>query len=562
MSTYNAIEPTVIDEDLLRKAVNDQAAPEIADVARREGIDPIDVLSLRLDYKNILKIDNLWMFGNLTKLQLDNNIIEKIEKISFLKNLKWLDLSFNNITKIEGLDGLTQLTDLTLYNNRIAKLENLDELVNLNVLSLGNNQLTVLDNVNYLSKFEHLRVLNLSGNTISKHVNYRNYILAHIRGLRYLDYRLVDDDSVAAAKEQYIDDIIAQEEEDKIVAARKESDKAAKEQADLYEARKPSQIPPNPHPLILLPHPFRTPWQSSHIPGLDTLFTHLFSHDGDFQRFAPIITPDPFHELRDEYGAKVAVVVNELTQFVLKRAADKRDEVDLFAACLRDAQAKIDAECWMACKRFNALKKKHILQIQQSTTASEISSLFGTLRSGVSQLSDTLLGHEMTLVEQFEEVAKEFERNYTETATSITETAASAFARLRELENEFHERLSEAVVAAVDRFIKGDAPAAGERRDERDAGGVALDLVEDELRDIISDKDILVNAINSSHDNRLGKFDHQEDTLVTGVAKDLESIIQKTHEAEVTRNRDRVGEIIAFLDKCNVDIDLAEENAY
>ncbi|KAI8914006.1 hypothetical protein DFJ77DRAFT_465521 [Powellomyces hirtus] len=535
MSTYNAIEPTVIDEDLLRKAVNDQAAPEIADVARREGIDPIDVLSLRLDYKNILKIDNLWMFGNLTKLQLDNNIIEKIEKISFLKNLKWLDLSFNNITKIEGLDGLTQLTDLTLYNNRIAKVENLDDLVNLNVLSLGNNQLTVLDNVNYLSKFEHLRVLNLSGNTISKHVNYRNYILAHIRGLRYLDYRLVDDDSVAAAKEQYIDDIIAQEEEDKIVAARKESDKAAKEHADLYE--------------------------SSHIPGLDTLFTHLFSHDGDFQRFAPIITPDPFHELRDEYGAKVAVVVNELTQFVLKRAKDKRDEVDLFAACLRDAQAKIDAECWMACKRFNAVKKKQILQIQQSTTASEISSLFGTLRSGVSQLSDTLLGHEMTLVEQFEEVAKEFERNYTETATSITETAASAFARLRELENEFHERLSEAVVAAVDRFIKGDAPG-GERRDERDAGGGALDLVEDELRDIISDKDILVNAINSSHDNRLGKFDHQEDTLVTGVAKDLESIIQKTHEAEVTRNRDRVGEIIAFLDKCNVDIDLAEENAY
>lgn len=52
MSTYNTIEPTVIDEDLLRKAVNDQVSLEIADVARREGIDPQDVTSIRLDYKS------------------------------------------------------------------------------------------------------------------------------------------------------------------------------------------------------------------------------------------------------------------------------------------------------------------------------------------------------------------------------------------------------------------------------------------------------------------------------------------------------------------------------
>ncbi|KAJ3159993.1 Dynein regulatory complex subunit 3 [Geranomyces michiganensis] len=533
MSTYNAIEPTVIDEDLLRKAVNDQVAPEIADVARREGIDPVDVTSLlRLDYKNILKIDNLWMFSNLTKLQLDNNIIEKIEKISFLKNLQWLDLSFNNITKIEGLEGLTKLTDLTLFNNRISKLENLDDLVNLNVLSLGNNQLTILENVNYLSKFEDLRVLNLSGNTIAKHANYRNYILAHIRGLRYLDYRLVDDESVAAAKEQYIDDIIAQEEEDKIVAARKESDKTAREQAELYE--------------------------SAHIPGLDSLFHNLFAEDPDFQRFAPIITPDPFHDLADEYGAKVAVVVNELRHFVLKRAAEKKEEQAMFSKCLKEAQGKIDGDCWTACKKFNATKKKQIMQVQQSNTSSEIQTLFSTLRDAVLKLSDYLIAQEMTLVEQFEEVLKEFERNYTEISSTINETAGGAFARLRELENEFHERLSESVVAAVDRFIKGDI--SGDKKDEKD--GLGLDQVEDELRDIISDKDILMNAINSSHDYRLGKFDHQEDVLVTGVAKDLESIIQKTHEAEVTRNRERVCEIIAFLDKAGADIDVAEENAY
>ena len=87
-NAYNSIEPTVIDEDLLKKATNEQVNIEIAEVARKEGIDPLEVVSLRLDYKSkssselksldILKIDNLWSFENLVRLQLDNNIIEKI----------------------------------------------------------------------------------------------------------------------------------------------------------------------------------------------------------------------------------------------------------------------------------------------------------------------------------------------------------------------------------------------------------------------------------------------------------------------------------------------------
>ncbi|KAI8816545.1 uncharacterized protein EV422DRAFT_545674 [Fimicolochytrium jonesii] len=527
MTTYNAPEPTVIDEDLLRKSVNDQAAPEIADVARREGIDFGDVGVLRLDYKNILKIDNLYLFQNLTKLQLDNNIIEKIEKIEFLKNLTWLDLSFNNITKIEGLAGLTKLTDLTLYNNRIARLEGLDDLVNLNVLSVGNNLLTELENVTYLSKFSNLRVLNLSGNTICKLPNFRHYILAHIRGLRYLDYRLVDDESVKAAKEQYIDDIIAQEEEDKIVAARREEERRERELAELYEA--------------------------SHIPSIDTLFPSLFASDPDFLRLEPIITLTPFTELRAEYEGKVMGVLGELKSFVLKRSEERRRECEMFRECLREACRKVDEECWGECKRVGAEKKRTLLALTQSP-AHEIPSLLSALRSSLSALSDTLLTHEMTLVEQFEEVHKEFERNYTELASSVSETAASAFARLRECENEFQERLSEAVQSGADRLIKGEG--AAQRGEE---GGQEI---EEDLRDIISDKDILVNLINSTHDFRLAKFDHQEDTLVSGTARDLEHQLAHNHETELARNRARICEVCAFLEKCAAEVDAAEEGVY
>ena len=118
----------------------------------------------------------------------------------------------------------------------------------------------------------------------------------------------------------------------------------------------------------------------------------------------------------------------------------------------------------------NPQKKKLLLQIQQSTSPPEITTHFTTLRTELSTLSDTLLSSELTLVEQFEEVLKEFERNYTELSSSITEFGATCFARMREIENEFHERLSEAVVVGVDRFIKGDVGEKGE--------------VEDELRDV------------------------------------------------------------------------------
>uniref|UniRef100_A0A8C3XU72 Dynein regulatory complex subunit 3 n=1 Tax=Chelydra serpentina TaxID=8475 RepID=A0A8C3XU72_CHESE len=190
---YDTIEPNVIDEKMLQKAVEEQGPQEeLGQLAKREGIDYKDVIELQLDFRNILKIDNLWQFVNLTKLQLDNNIIEKIEALDSLVHLIWLDLSFNNIEVIEGLEALVQLQDLSLYNNRISKIENLDTLQELQVFSIGNNNLTALENVVYLRKFKNLRTLNLTGNPVCENEQYSLFIAAHLPDLVYLDFRLVD----------------------------------------------------------------------------------------------------------------------------------------------------------------------------------------------------------------------------------------------------------------------------------------------------------------------------------------------------------------------------------
>uniref|UniRef100_A0A8C9TD26 Dynein regulatory complex subunit 3 n=1 Tax=Scleropages formosus TaxID=113540 RepID=A0A8C9TD26_SCLFO len=198
-SVYDTVEPSVVDEEMLQKAVEEQGPQgQAGRIARDEGVQYHEVCQLCLDYRNILKIDHLWQFTSLTKLQLDNNIIEKIEGLERLTNLVWLDLSFNKIEVIEGLDTLVKLEDLSLYHNRISIIENMDSLQKLHVLSLGNNLLRDLDNVVYLRKFKNLRTLNLAGNPLCKESNYKVFIAAHFPELVYLDFRILDKQTVSS----------------------------------------------------------------------------------------------------------------------------------------------------------------------------------------------------------------------------------------------------------------------------------------------------------------------------------------------------------------------------
>ena len=78
----------------------------------------------------------------------------------------------------------------------------------------------------------------------------------------------------------------------------------------------------------------------------------------------------------------------------------------------------------------------------------------------------------------------------------------------------------------------------------------------------MADKDILLNAVTSSHDYRLSKIDHQEDVLISGTQKSTEMTVGGVHEQEIKRNRKRVVEICGFLEKVTMEVDSAVENAY
>lgn len=68
---YDTVEPAVIDDEMLKKAVEEQGPKDEAErIAKQEGIDFKDVLYLRLDFKS-----EWWILCNYVPQQLVSKIV-------------------------------------------------------------------------------------------------------------------------------------------------------------------------------------------------------------------------------------------------------------------------------------------------------------------------------------------------------------------------------------------------------------------------------------------------------------------------------------------------------
>lgn len=206
--------------------------------------------------------------------------------------------------------------------------------------------------------------------------------------------------------------------------------------------------------------------QKAHILGIDTLFDSIFAEDRDFQRLLPI-APAIISEMKEDYKARFEITTKELKLFQLKKSTERQEEIDLINQSLQDQKRSSDRECKAKIEIFQHEKKVLLKIVTNSRVTKEVDDALKSLREKAQQLSDYLMGAEIVLVEQFEEVLKEFERSYMELCNASTEFGQSSCSRLRELENEHQEKFTEAITAMCDRFSKGD-----------------IDEVDDEIRDV------------------------------------------------------------------------------
>ncbi|PIK45088.1 putative dynein assembly factor 1, axonemal [Apostichopus japonicus] len=172
-----------------------------------------------LHYKGFSKIENLEAYTGLTALYLECNGISRIENLDHQTDLRCLYLQHNLINKLENLEPLVKLDTLGVSNNYITRIENIDCLKVLNTLQIAHNRLTSAEDLEGLRGCENLsvldlshnriedpavveifgamktlRVLNLMGNTVVKHIkNYRKTMILKCKHLTFLDDRPVFD---------------------------------------------------------------------------------------------------------------------------------------------------------------------------------------------------------------------------------------------------------------------------------------------------------------------------------------------------------------------------------
>ena len=515
---YDTVEPAVVDETLLRQCVEEQGPTgEAGRIAKKEGISLGDVFHLRLDFKNILKIDNLWRCANLTKLQLDNNIIEKIEGLEELKNLVWLDLSFNNIETIEGLEALTKLRDLTLYNNRISKIDNMDQLTKLHVFSIGNNELNNLDNLKYLRRFKELNTLNLSGNPMCKLDQYHEYTIAHLPSLIYLDYRLVDSTKRADAVKLFPDSIDELVHDEQILAQKLADELQIKEERDMHtQAFMEDLNGPN-------------------------LFKSLFEEDFEASKLAQL--PDMTNILA-AFEEKFTSICVALFHFGLADFEKRKSEVELFYAAMEEASASNRDKSVQLIRKFDKMKTKIYSELISVTDFDLLKEKLKNISDKITDLWDKLMALEMQLVDQLEESIKEFERNLAESVGTFVENVQEHVCQLRELEASHNEKLTEVAMVTLEKLQKNEL--------EED--------MSDEARMLLVDKETVMNAVSSSHDAHTFRIDSKEDDIVTRAQSTMQQVLGRIQSGEIVRNRGRVMEINNLLDHYKEELETFESN--
>ncbi|XP_026464864.1 dynein regulatory complex subunit 3-like [Ctenocephalides felis] len=518
---HKNIEPGVINNEILMKALLEQGPQgESGRLYKEDNINFEEVKSIRLEFLNILKIDHLWMFTSLTKLNLSNNIIEEIENIEMLVNLKELDLSFNYITKIANLSTLVNIEVLSLYQNFITDIENIDSLKKLTILSIGNNEIEDgPSNILYLRQFPCLRSLNMAGNPCSRADDFNSFLTAFLPNLKYYEYRLIRPEERQAGMKQHGRDLekLMEREADQ----KQQEDAKAAEEAD---------------------HEFFKKCYVEYLNG-HQFFLSLFTYDVEGQALLKI--GESVQDVYNEYQDNMYLITQQIFKFGQKQHHIREEETKQFHRCIQETKDKNQAESQEATMNF--MKERDRIFGKMRTMIKTLEDSPEIRRSEFTQMAQqctdefkklmenawsTLMEIEQILFEGIDEANTTFGHNMEEMVTIFIEGCQGYFVQAREAEVNYSGQVSEIALNYLTQI---------------ETQGPDPDMAED-LKNIMAEKDAVINAIAGSHDVHMQAIDAREDVLMQRIKTWLNSLKETLKRDEIARDRLKVLEINHFLD--------------
>ncbi|XP_055367005.1 dynein regulatory complex subunit 3 [Betta splendens] len=497
-------EPIVMNEETLRIAVEAQALEDrVTSVTKKEGIEFNQVLKLRIEYKDILMIDHLSDFTSLTKLDLNNNLIERIEGLDYLTNLTWLNLSFNRIGRIQGLESLEKLEVLNLANNRICVIENMDKLERLTHFIIANNLIRQLDNVLYLRRFKNLFTLTISGNPFSTEDDYKLFIAAYFPNLTCIDYRKITEQAKneASVKYKYVLEELRSKELDEQQAANAEQSRKAE--------------------LQLHKDAFVEFLNGSH------LFKNMLKDDPEAETLHSM--PEVAQQLQT-FESQMVELCMQLFETGLAEHKQRETEVNSLLSVRDRTVTNYQQKASHVLANFEQQHKARIINLQQLSEPEKINEC-NQCDDELDQLSKSLMSLEFQLVSQVEDTIKMLDENLSNMVGNFTETVQGIFAQCRDLEDNYFQNVRRIATATLEKVARDKL--------EEDASG--------DVKMLFTDRDTVMDALATAHDNHLLKINDRETVLLTRLNAWKAALIKRIEDEELKKNRMRMSDIYRYV---------------
>ncbi|KAH8287866.1 hypothetical protein KR018_003600 [Drosophila ironensis] len=520
LDEINCPEPGIIDRRMIETAYLEEG--QKGERRRLHQLEPVvyeRIRTMRLEFKNILRIDHLWMMPNLTTLCLNCNKIEVIEHIEMLTALKELNLSFNYITRIENLETLVNLEKVSLFSNRIRKIENLHTLKKLVILSIGNNLIDTVEGIERLRFVSSLRVLNLEGNPISRTPNFplSLYVTAILPQLIYYEYVFIKSESREEAQKRFYRELreIEDKQEREILALDTESRERA-------EAERLA---------------------SSFVEHLDgQQLYESFWRDDENGRILMLVGA-PAQELCEEYANDVHEITQQIYRLGLARFGERDDEIRDFNVNLYEGQQELQAQGQTQIEEFLQYKDTMFDEIRLKwrdldqrdedldVLQSQLDALTAQFEDAIHQTWQSLMAQELHLHEAVEDSTQNFNRRLSQLMSGFVELAQVFFRELREVCGHFADNMTE----IVSQFISSNMFSND------------LDEVPEELKQCFDNREAVINLVEGMLAAHTSRVEEREDRMVQRSAEFIDDMIRKLNNKEVERHRAKILEINAFM---------------
>merc|ERR1712129_413347 len=186
----------------------------------------------------------------------------------------------------------------------------------------------------------------------------------------------------------------------------------------------------------------------------------------------------------------------------------------------------------MGNEELNTLTEQ-ILAITDESKAADI------VNEKLKLKSDSLMEAEMECVEQINFIMNAYEDRITDLIKKNLNHGEAYFSEIQSLENDNHQSLLDLIASILEKIKEHGIDAVVEALPENES-----------LRNMIIDKEAINNSIALSHDNHISHIGRLEDLVRDREEKEKKEKMKNQNDAQYTRNRQRISEIIIFVEKC------------